>query len=61
MDSEMIAAAILAAGYATAQRQAISGGALETSLKEQYIEFLAFLREQNKPPAKPASKKKKKK
>jgi hypothetical protein len=51
-DSEMIAAAILAAGFAAAQRQSITSGRLEDALREKYIEFLAFVREQNSPPAK---------
>ena len=46
MDDEKIAAAILAAGFAGAQRVALSGGVLEDTLKEKYVEFLAFIREQ---------------
>ena len=47
--NDQITAAILAAGFAAAagQRQAISSGRIEDSLKEKYIEFLAFVREQN--------------
>jgi hypothetical protein len=45
MDNEMIAAAILAAGFVSAQRVALSGGVLEDTLKEKYVEFLAFIRE----------------
>ena len=45
MDDEKIAAAILAAGFAGAQRVALSGGVLEDTLKEKYVEFLAFIRE----------------
>jgi hypothetical protein len=45
MDNDMIAAAILAAGFAGAQRVALSGGVLEDTLKEKYVEFLAFIRE----------------
>jgi hypothetical protein len=51
-DSEMIAAAILAAGFTAAQRQSISSGRTEDALREKYIEFLAFVREQNSPPGK---------
>jgi hypothetical protein len=47
MDHDKVAAAILAAGFATAQRQPLSGGLLEDSLKEKYVEFLAFIREQD--------------
>ena len=46
MDDEKIAAAILAAGFAGAQRVALSGGVLEDTLKEKYVEFLAFIRQQ---------------
>jgi hypothetical protein len=46
VDNEMVAAAILAAGFAGAQRVALSGGVLEDTLKEKYLEFLAFIREQ---------------
>ena len=46
MDDEMVAAAILAAGFAGAQRVALSGGVLEDTLKEKYVEFLGFIREQ---------------
>ncbi|GEM_PF-4605189 len=47
MDNEKIAAAILAAGFAAGQRQPLSGGVLEDSLKEKYVEFLAFIRAQD--------------
>lgn len=47
MDNDNIAAAILAAGFAAAQRTALTGGVLEDTLKEKYVEFLAFVREQN--------------
>jgi hypothetical protein len=45
-DAEKIAAAILAAGFAGAQRVALSGGVLEDTLREKYVEFLAFIRQQ---------------
>jgi hypothetical protein len=51
-DSEMIAAAILAAGFTAAQRQSISSGRTEDSLREKYIEFLAFIRGHNSAPTK---------
>ena len=60
MDNDQIAAAILAAGFAVAQRQALSGGRIEDSLREKYIEFLAFVREQNASEQKSAGGKKKK-
>jgi hypothetical protein len=44
IDAEMIAAAILAAGFAAGQRQPLSGGVLEDNLKEKYVEFLSFVR-----------------
>ncbi len=53
MDSDKIAAAILAAGFAVSQRQALSGGRIEDTLREKYIEFLGFVREQDA--AKPAA------
>jgi hypothetical protein len=46
-NNDQITAAILAAGYASAQRQPLSGGVLEETLKEKYLEFLDFLRQQN--------------
>ena len=45
MDDETVAAAILAAGFAGAQRVALSGGVLEDTLKEKYLEFLTFIRQ----------------
>ena len=56
----MIAAAILASGFVAAQRQPLSGGVLEDSLKEKYVEFLGFIRAQSaaeKAASKPAAKK----
>ena len=48
MDNDQIAAAILAVGFVAGQRQALSGGVLEHTLEEKYVEFLAFVREQKK-------------
>ncbi len=46
MDSEMIAAAILTAAYISAQRQALTSGLVDQSVKEKYREYLAFVRKQ---------------
>jgi hypothetical protein len=48
-DTDVIAAAILAAGFAGAQRVALSGGVLEDTLKEKYVEFLAFIANRRPP------------
>ena len=55
-NNDVVAAAILAAGFTAGQRQALSGGVLEETLKEKYLEFLAFIRERETggPPAKSA-------
>lgn len=45
-DAEMVAAAIMAAGFTVSQRQAITSGRSEDALKEKYVEFLAFIQEQ---------------
>jgi hypothetical protein len=59
-DGEMIAAAILAAGFAAAQGRSITSGRAEDSLKEKYTEFLAYVRAQNSPaPGSPRAKQKK--
>ena len=46
MDSEIVAAAILAAGFANAQRQPLNTGRLDDSIREKFLEYLAFVREQ---------------
>jgi hypothetical protein len=48
MDSEMITAAILTAAYISVQRQALSGGVVDTSVKDKYVEYLAFVKAKNK-------------
>lgn len=48
MNNDIIAAAILTAGFIGAQRQAISGGRVDDSIREKFVEFLAFVREQPK-------------
>ncbi len=50
MNSEVIAAAILAAGYAQAQRQPLTLGVLDNSIREKFVEYLAFVHEQTAPP-----------
>ena len=60
MDNEKIAAAILAAGFVAAQRHALTGGVLEATLKEEYVNFLNFIREQDAESAPRAGAKKKK-
>ena len=56
MNNDILAAAILTAGFVGVQRQAISGGRVDDSIREKFIEYLAFVREQ----AKAGSAKKKK-
>ena len=59
MDSEMITAAILTAAYISVQRQALSGGVVDNSVKEKYREYLAFVRRENKGGSVPKAKGKK--
>jgi predicted patatin/cPLA2 family phospholipase len=56
MNSDQIAAAILAAAYVSAQRQALSSGVVEENLRQKYVEFLEFVRAQSG--SAPAKKKK---
>ena len=58
MDSEMIAAAILTAAYISVQRQALSGGVVDTTVKEKYVEYLNFVKAKNKAGSAPAKTKK---
>lgn len=44
MDNEMIAAAILTAAYISSQRQALSGGVVDATLREKYVEYLTFVK-----------------
>ena len=46
MDSEIIAAAILTAGFTAAVRQPLSTGRMDDSIREKFVEYLAFVREQ---------------
>lgn len=50
MNSDVIAAAILAGAYAQAQRQPLTLGVLDSSIREKFVEYLAFVREQTAPP-----------
>jgi len=50
MQSDVIAAAILAAAYAQAQRQPLTLGVLDSSIREKFVEYLAFVRERSAPP-----------
>lgn len=49
MGNDVIAAAIMAAGFVNAQRQALSGGRLDDNMREKFVEYLAFVREQAAP------------
>ena len=46
MDTELIAAAILTNAFTNSQRQALSSGRVDESIREKFVEFLAFIREQ---------------
>ncbi len=46
MDSDVIAAAIMAAGFVNALRQPLNAGQLDTNVREKFVEYLAFVREQ---------------
>jgi hypothetical protein len=50
MNSDAIAAAILTAAYAQAQRQPITLGVLDNSIREKFAEYLIFVREHTAPP-----------
>ncbi|MCX6617065.1 MAG: hypothetical protein NTZ98_13330 [Acidobacteria bacterium] len=52
MDSTMIAAAIMAAGFVNAQRQALNAGRLDDSLREKFVEYYQFIQQQTPPPKK---------
>lgn len=45
MDSELITAAILTAGFVVASRQALHTGRLDEDVREKFKEYLAFVRE----------------
>ena len=60
MDNDQIAASILAAAFVAGQRNALSGGVLENTLKEKYVEFLDFVQAQKKSAAGKTNIKKKK-
>jgi hypothetical protein len=48
----MIAAAIMAAGFVNAQRQALNAGRLDDSLREKFVEYYQFIQQQTPPPKK---------
>ncbi len=50
MNSDLIAAAILTAAFAQAQRQSLTLGVLDDSIREKFLEYLAFVRKQQKQP-----------
>ena len=43
MNSEAIAAAILAAGFAAGERQALHSGHLDENIREKFTEYYAFV------------------
>lgn len=45
-DVEIIAAAILAAGFVVADRQPLHSGRLDENIREKFVEYYAFLRQQ---------------
>jgi len=46
MDSEILAAAILSAGFAVAQRQSLHAGSLDREVREKFVEYYVFICEQ---------------
>ena len=58
MDTEILAAAILAAGFTIAQRQPLNTGRLDDTIREKFIEYYVFVRQET---ANARKKKKKKK
>lgn len=48
----MIAAAIMAAGFVNAQRQALNAGRLDDSMREKFVEYYQFIQQQTPPPKK---------
>ncbi len=60
MDSEIVAAAILAAGFAIAQRSPLNSGRLEDCVREKFIEYFDFVRNETARAANKAKKRKRK-
>ncbi len=58
MNSELVAAAILAAAFAIGERQALHSGHLDENIREKFTEYYAFVCEHT---ARAKSEKKKKK
>jgi hypothetical protein len=57
MESDIIAAAILTAAYVQSQRQPLTLGVLDGAVREQFVEYLEFVREHRKPAGPAAGKK----
>lgn len=61
MDTEILAAAILTAGFVNAERAALHSGRLDDNIREKFVEYLAFVHKQaaavrsGKKPRKPRS------
>ena len=45
MDTEVLAAAIMAAGFVGAERQALNSGRLDDNLREKFVEYYVFVSE----------------
>ncbi len=45
MDTEILAAAILAAGFVSAERQPLHSGRLDDNLREKFVEYYEFVSE----------------
>ncbi len=57
MDNDVIAAAILTAAFVSSQRVPISSGRVDDSVREKFLEYLDFVRENaGPPPARPQKK-----
>ena len=59
MDSEMITAALLTVAFVSVQRQALTSGMVDTTVKEKYVEYLAFVKAKGKSSSTAAGKGKK--
>ena len=45
MDTEVLAAAIMAAGFVNAERAALHSGHLDDNLREKFVEYYVFVSE----------------
>jgi hypothetical protein len=52
LDTIATAAAIMAAGFVNAQRQALNAGRLDDSIREKFLEYYAFIQQNTAPPKK---------